>query len=150
MTPLGGTIHRAWMSGDKESLMNSSLEIHDSTLSGIDYVGADIVVRLAPAYIHRSEGPPGIDRGSGWLQDIDLVVHAGVVECSPSQMPCWLADGSLTIGDTNWNNCVPIPLAASGVVTLSAITENSERLVIRGTGVKSVSRRELRYVEECP
>jgi hypothetical protein len=65
-------------------------------------------------------------------------------------MPCWLADESMTIGDTNWNNCVPIPLAVSGVVTLSAITENSERLVIRGTGVKSVSRRELRYVEESP
>jgi hypothetical protein len=150
MAPLGRTVHRAWTSGDKESLMNSSLEIHDSTLAGVDYVGGDVVVRLAPAYIHRSERRPGIDRGSGWLQDIDLVVHAGVVECSPSQMPCWLADGSLTIGDTNWNNCVPIPLAASGVVTLSAITENSERLVIRGSGVETVSRGEFRYVEECP
>jgi hypothetical protein len=136
--------------GDRYPPMNGMLELHDSTLTGIEAVGRNIVVRFAPAYVHRSEGPPGIDRTSGWLLDIDLVIRAGVVECSPLKMPCWLADGSITIGDTNWNNCVPIPLAASGMVTLYAITENSERLVIRGTGVESVSRRELRYVEESP
>jgi hypothetical protein len=130
--------------------MNSSMEIHDSTLAGIDYVGGDVVVRLAPAYIHRSERRPGIDSGSGWLQDIDLVIHAGVAECSPMQMPCWLSDGALTIGEANWDNCVPLPLADSRTVTFSAITEHGERLVIHGAGVETVSHGEFRYVEECP
>ena len=43
--------------------MNSVVELHDSTLAGIEPVGNEIVVRLAPAYFHRSEGRPGIDPG---------------------------------------------------------------------------------------
>jgi hypothetical protein len=130
--------------------MNGTLELHDSTLTGIEAVGRNIVVRLAPAYVHRSEGRPGIDRTSGWLHDVDLVILAGIVECSPSQMPCWLADGNLTIGETTWGGCIPFPLAARGSLTFSAVTENSERLIIHGTGLETVSRGEFRYLQEGP
>jgi hypothetical protein len=128
--------------------MNSELEIHDSTLAGIDTVGNDVVVRLAPAYIHRSVGRPGIDPGSGWLQDIDFVIREAVVASSPLQFPCWLSDGALSIGKTCWDNCFPLPVAASGAVTLSAMTEHGERLVIFGRGVETISHLGLQYVEQ--
>src|SRR5262245_59103732 len=79
--------------------MNSEVEIHDSTLASITPDGHDLVLCLAPAYVHRSAGRPGIDQGSGWLQDIDLVISEAVVESLPSEFPVDLSDGSFSVGE---------------------------------------------------
>ena len=130
--------------------LNSQVEIHDSTLAGLTPVGRDLILRLAPAYVHRSTGRPGINPGSGWLQDLDLVVSEAVVESSPSGFPSDLSDGSFSVGEVRWDNTIPLPLAVSGVVSLTAMTVRGERLVIRGTGASVVTRGELRYLEEFP
>ena len=122
--------------------MNDLLELHDSTLASIDTVDGDVVVRLAPGYVHHS--------GSGWLQDIDFIIRDGIVRSLPLLMPCWLADGSLTIDGTHWDNVIPLPLTASDALTFSAVTENSENLLIVGNGAVTVSHGELRFVELLP
>jgi hypothetical protein len=94
--------------------MNSEVEIHDSTLASITPDGRDLVLCLAPAYVHRSAGRPGIDQGSGWLQDIDLVISEAVVESSPSGFPVNLSDGSFSDGEVRWDNSIPLPLAVWG------------------------------------
>jgi hypothetical protein len=130
--------------------MNSGVEIHDSTLAGITPEGRDLVLRLAPAYVHRSAGRPGIDQGSGWLQDIDLVISEAVVESLPSECPVDLSDGSFAVGEVRWDNLVPLPLAVSGTVSLAAVTCRGELLAVRGTGASAVTRGESRYLEEFP
>jgi hypothetical protein len=99
--------------------MNSALEIHDSNLAGIELAGRDAVRHVHAAYIHRSEGRPGIDAGSGWAQDIDLTIFEAVVESLPSGFPRALAGGTLSVGQAAWDNLIPLPLAVSGVVSLS-------------------------------
>jgi hypothetical protein len=69
------------------ALVNSIVEIHDSELAGTTLIGRDLALRLEPAYVHRSAGRPGIDRGSGWLQDIDLVISEANVESLPAELP---------------------------------------------------------------
>ena len=131
--------------------MNSAVELHDSTLAGIEPFGPDVVVlRFAPAYVHRSEGEPGVDPGSGWIRDIDLVIIGAAVESRPAELPCGLADGALALGETCWDNVIPMPLAFSGAVSLSAITCGGELLVVRGSGVTVVPRGEPRHVERFP
>ena len=130
--------------------MNREVELHDSTLAGIEAVGRDVVIRLAPAYVHHSEGRPGIDPGSGCHQDIDLVIREAVTESSPSRLPCWLSDGALSIGEATWENAIPLPLAASGAVSFSAVTAEGESLVVRGTSAEALPRGEARYVEPFP
>jgi hypothetical protein len=130
--------------------MNSEVEIHDSTLVGIIPDGRDLVLRLAPAYVHRSAGRPGIDQGSGWLQDIDLVIFEAVVESLPSESPVDLNDGSFSVGETRWENFIPLPLAVSGIVSLAVVTCRGELLVARGAGASAVTRGELRYLEDFP
>ena len=132
------------------SSLNSEIELHDSTLDSVEMVDRDLVIRVAPAYVHRSARRPGIDPGTGWVQDVDLVVFEAVVESLPSELPCWLADGTLVVGEATWDNTIPLPLAAVGDVFLSAITANSEHLVVRGEGIKAVPRGEPTYVEESP
>lgn len=130
--------------------MNSIIEIHDSTLASISFVGHDLVLCLSPAYVHQTAGRPGIDQGSGWVQDINVVFSEAVVEFSPLEIPCGLSERTLSVGEIHWDNGIPLPLAVSGEVSLTAITCQNERLVVRGTGASAVTLGALRYVEEFP
>ncbi len=130
--------------------MNRMVEIHDSTFAGIEAVGPDVVVRLAPAYVHHSEGRPGVDPGSVWLQDVDLIIRQAAIESSPSRFPGWLSEGILSIGEAIWENVIPLPLTAPGVVSFSADTGEGETLVVRGMDAEALPRGEPRYVEPFP
>jgi hypothetical protein len=131
-------------------MMNSAIEIHDSNLAGVESVGRDAVFHLDAAYVHRSEGRPGIDPGSGWLQDIDLVVSGAVIESLPEELPGALADGVLSAGGTAWDNLIPLPLAVSGAVALSMTTSGGELVLVHGSGAEIVPRGEPRFIEPFP
>jgi len=130
--------------------MNEAVEIHDSTLTSIEAENANLVVRLSPAYVHRSEGRPGWDAGSGWLRDVILIVSGAVVESLPSRSPCELCDGTLSVGEASWANVLPLPLSAAGPVLLTLTTSEGESIEIRGAGVEVIPRGEARYVDEFP
>jgi hypothetical protein len=127
--------------------MNSVIELHDSEVAGITQSGGSIVVHFRPAYVHRSEGRPGIDPGSGWLQDLDLVVSEAVLISVFTELPRTILDGSLTV-DGVIDSIIPLPLDVSGAVRFSAESWNEERLVIQGTRATIVSVGEARYLEE--
>src|SRR5262245_15156901 len=130
--------------------MNSVVEVHDSTLASIIPAGRDLVLCLAPAYVHRSAGRPGLDQGSGWLQDIDLVISEAVVESLPPALPVNLSEASVSDGQVRWDNTTPLPLAVSGTVSLTAVTCRGEHLAVRGMRASTVTRGEPRYLEEFP
>lgn len=46
--------------------MNKSLEFHDSTVSIVRAVGADLIVSFSDAYVHYSLGEPGVSPGEGF------------------------------------------------------------------------------------
>ncbi len=133
-----------------EKPLNRIIEIHDSKLAGITAKDRDVVLHLEPAYVHQSEGEPGVAKGTGWVQDIDIVISDATVESSISEIPVDLWDGSFSVGDDCRENIIPLPLAVSDAVTLVFITIRDERLVVRGTGALTVPRGDLRYVEEYP
>jgi hypothetical protein len=130
--------------------VNRRIEVHDTTLAGISYQGRDLRVHLAPAYVHASEGRPGLDPGSGWLQDVDLIVSEAVVESSPSRLPAWLSDGTFSAGEIVLENEVPFPLAVPGPVRLRFVTGHGESLAVAGAGASALPRGEPRYLEEFP
>jgi hypothetical protein len=130
--------------------MNSIVEIHDSVLASICPRGGDLVLRLASAYVHRSAGRPGIDPGSGWTQVLDLVISEATVESLPADLPAELSDGAFAAGEARWDNAIPLPLGVEGAVSLTALTNQGERLAVRGTGAAVVMCGESRYIEEFP
>jgi hypothetical protein len=130
--------------------VNTALEFHDSTLAGVDQNGRDLVLRLDPAYLHRSHGQPGLDPGEGWLQPLDLIVTEAIIEALPSVLPCDLFDGSLSAGGTIWENSVALPLEVAGAVTLRLVTCNGEHLAAQGNGVMCRLHGESRYLEPFP
>ncbi len=130
--------------------MNSKIEIHDSRLAGIAWESGNLVIRFAPAYVHRSEGRPGVDAGSGWLLELDLIMIAAVTESLPSNVPVDLADGQFIEGVTCWDNEIPLPLNCVGEVSLRAMTGESEWLIVRGQGALIVARGEPADLEDDP
>ena len=126
----------------EQLLSNSFVEIHDSTLLGAFLVGRAIEVRLRPAYLHH--------RGSGWTQDVDLVIDEGAIESLPANLPCDLADGSLAVGEMTWQNEIPLDLDYVGPVTFSAQTSSSEWLLVSGSSAKLVRCGTPSWVEDSP
>ena len=58
--------------------MNQSIELHDSVLGEIGFAEGDAKLSFVHAYIHRSEGRPGIDPGTGWSQKAELIIEEAI------------------------------------------------------------------------
>ena len=53
--------------------MNSIIEIHDSTVAEISERDGTVIVHFLAAYLHKSEGRPAFDSGTGWAQEARLI-----------------------------------------------------------------------------
>lgn len=128
--------------------MNAAVELHDSQVLAVESVGGAVVVRLA-AYVHRSDGRPGFDPGSGWSQAVELVFARGEVEERPAGLPCTLDDGVVS-GAVTFDGLVPLPASVESSVTFEARGLYGERLVVRGARLEVVSVGEASFVESFP
>jgi hypothetical protein len=129
--------------------MNSAIEIHDSCLTSISQRGAALEVCLS-AYIHKSDGTPGTDAGTGWLQDVTLVLNNGSVEGSTAKWPADLGDGALEIDGEVSENIIPIPLDRSGTIRLTLEPKWGGRIVVNGNHVHLELQGVPKYVEDFP
>lgn len=128
--------------------MNATIELHDSTVIAIESRAGSVVVRL-DAYVHRSEGRPGIDPGSGWSQTVDLVFAGGVVEKQPSELPCWLSGGNVSAGVAS-AGMIPLPSSVLSSVRFEAIGLSGDQLIVRSERLEVVEVGEGRFVEAFP
>ena len=130
-------------------MLNSALEFHDSNIHAIRQQGNDVAVLFSEAYIHKSRGRPGLDKGSGWVQAAQLTI---MNSSAPSEFPAdfseWLSTARLQVDDQVFNNMVPIPFTATGETELEIVFGSGETVMIRGSGVALIQLGEARYVEE--
>jgi hypothetical protein len=129
--------------------MNSAIEIHDSSLTSIRQRGPELELRLS-AYIHKSEGTPGTETGTGWLQDVTLVLDSGSVEGSIASWPADLQDGALEIDGEVSENIIPIPLDRSGTIQLTLEPKWGGRIVVYGKHIHLELQGAPKYVEDFP
>ena len=128
--------------------MNSAIELHDSTLAAIDIVGGEARIRLEPAYLHRSLGTPLVDDSTGWVQNITLIASHAEIESTPTELPIWIWEGGLEVDGETFENCISLPLQASGAIVFRAVTIKGESLVVRCTRLVSLELGEPVYSEE--
>jgi hypothetical protein len=129
----------------------ASIELHDSRLTVVVLSDESVIVQFRPAYVHCSNGRPGVDAGTGWVQDIDLVIGEPRIESSLSQFPMILGHGALSIGGCVFENVIPLPLDARGqAVGLWVEAINGERLALTGKWATTSYCGEPRYVEDFP
>ncbi len=131
-----------------EGNVNAAVELHDSQVVAVDSIAGVVTVRLR-AYVHRSNGRPGFDPGSGWSQPVDLVFTAGVIEERPAELPFTLADGSVS-GGTTFDGLIPLSTSIGLAVCFEARGICGERLAVRGQGMVAVAAAEGVFVESFP
>ena len=139
------------MLGHNRPMPNRAIEFHDSTFDGLERDGANLTLRVSAAYIHESEGEPGLDAGIGWVQEVRLHFRNASTRGSMSELPCYLWDGQISLADESLQ-MIPVPLEYSGTVELKLV-ENGEvdgQVEVTGTHVRVELSGERRRMEKFP
>lgn len=113
--------------------MNKGVELHDSRVADVTCVSEELRVVFQPAYVHRSDGIPGTDSGWGFLQPVEFRFHnaafAEVGNCRGD-----VSDGAVSVGDAEYCNLVPMPLAVTGATTAHFIFASGGVLTVSAGG----------------
>src|ERR1700722_448407 len=128
-------------------MKNRAIEIHDSTLDAISLRDGAAVLHFPCVYIHESIGVPGVDQGSGWVQEALLRITDAAVIKSFSKFPAELLGGLLKLGDAILQNEIPIPLKHKGTMEIRLESGNDEVLLITGNSAELELIGEPKYVE---
>jgi hypothetical protein len=128
--------------------MNVAIEMHDSECLAVetDETGQGFV--LLDAYVHRTEGEPGVFSGEGGVQRIRIKVNAMTVDGEIGNLPAYIYEGSLTIGTSIQDNMVPFPASYSEAIRLRLmLSEDARVVIISGTGISIEPEGAFRFVE---
>ncbi len=127
---------------------NASIELHDSDLDGIDRTPTALSLRLR-AYVHRSNGEPGVDPGTGWCQAAIVTLFDGRLDTLPIELPATIYEGEVRVGDHDY--ClIPCPFARDGKTSVSLVFSNGDRLLVTATGLTIAFSGEPEFVEDVP
>lgn len=129
---------------------NRAIEIHDSILAGVSIAQGRAELTFSSVYIHQSEGKPGIDAGSGWIQRAILRIDHAKVKGAFSEFPVDLGGGQIQMGSDRSDNEIPVPLRYKGAfeLRLEAMWQGQEVVSFTGSGVELELLGEPEYVEE--
>ena len=127
--------------------VNTAIEIHDSRVAEISERAGTVIVHFLPAYLHKSEGRPAIDSGTGWIQEARLVFFEASVSGEFPDWPCDIMDGGITVDGERHDNLIPLPLEAKGLIELRLICDSIHTVAIKGRGARLELVGEPRYVE---
>ncbi len=136
-------------------MSNRVIEIHDSAVDDITVKDNLATIHFPSVYIHQSEGRPGVDPGTGWVQEAVLRIAEAQAEGAFSEEirkasgydVHYLHGGALRIGDVLSDGLIPIPLSVTADVEL--VLESCGEIVrIRGTSCSLELLGEAEYVED--
>ena len=130
--------------------MNSTIEIHDSRVTEISEHGGMVIVHFQPAYIHKSEGRPAFDSGTGWVQEVRLIFSEASVSGDFPDWPCDIMDGEIILGGERHRNLIPVPLEVFTPTELRLVCDDIHTVTVTGRGVRLELVGEPRYVEDFP
>jgi hypothetical protein len=129
---------------------NRSIEIHDSVLAAISLSEGEAQLHCSSVYIHQSEGVPGRDVGSGWVQEAILRIHDASADGAFSKFPVDLSTGHVRMEENTLDNEIPVPLHYKGAfeMRLQAMWQGQVAVVFRGSGAELELLGAPEYVEE--
>lgn len=128
--------------------MNSSIEIHDSVVDSVSNVDGKAVLYCSSVYIHKSLGKPGVDPGTGWVQQASLTIVDAVIKSTVALFPAELFGGYLRLGDEILDNEIPIPLNFSRDTELRLESWNDQIILVSGRRVELELIDEPTYIED--
>ena len=126
-------------------LQKRAVAIGESKLVSWSLAAGRLTVRL-DAYLHVSQGQPGVDAGTAWEQPVELVLTGVEVQRAPAEAPSWLTGGTVELGGGPGLALIPLPLEHAGAARLRLEGE-SDRFEAAGLGLTVIALGEPRFVE---
>jgi hypothetical protein len=127
---------------------NRAIEIHDSVLEHLSIVDGRALFEFSSLYVHQSIGTPGADPGTGWFQRARLQINGAMFFSSFSEFPCKLLGGQISLGGSEFDNVIPIPLLYRDGIALRLDSRDGAVIQLRGTDVELELMGEPHHVEE--
>jgi len=128
--------------------VNTTIEIHDSTVVEISKQDGTVVVHFLPAYLHKSEGRPAFDSGTGWGQEARLIFSEASVSGNFPDWPCDIMDGEIIVDGKRHDNLIPVPLDVAKFTELRLVCDSIHIVKVTGCGVRLDLIGEPKYIEE--
>jgi len=130
--------------------MNCSLELHDSRVSSVQSTGDVVTINFDAAYLHRSDGVPGSDEGTGWVQPGYLEFASASLTGAPDIGEGWIVDGSLRVDGAGELRLIPVPFNASSAVEARFKFNNGCIVRVLAGGARLTMTGEAAFVEAFP
>ena len=126
------------------------IEIHDSIVEKIVITNDEANLHFSSAYIHQSDGIPGRDVGTGWVQRAVLRIARPRISGAFSEFPVRLSGGRIMIGENSADNEIPVPLRHEGdfELRLEAFRKTNEVVTFEGSGAELELVGEPKYLED--
>ena len=107
-----------------------------------------MTVQFVRVYLHKSEGRPGVDPGTGWTQEARLVFAGASVTGEAPDLPCEVVEGEMVVGAERHDNSIPVPLEVTAHVELRLVFDETHTVTVAGRSVRLELLGEPGYVEE--
>jgi hypothetical protein len=128
-------------------MQNKIIELHDSKVQEIRIEKKDLVLIFNEAYIHQSEGRPGRDKGTGWIQKIELRFFKASLDGKVGGLPESISEGLFEIGNKQ-SDGIPIPFDSKECVRLTIVFQTNNEVQIFGERMELKEVGQAEYVEE--
>ena len=130
--------------------MNREIEFHDSTLKEIKLDGDNAVLCLDEAYVHLSDGTPGLDIGTDWAQKININLQDVSVLEMPDDLPNRLDDGYFIVQGLKTSNMMKLPYKTEDQIEIVLLTQYGQKLHLIAKSAFTQEVGEARYVDIFP
>jgi hypothetical protein len=132
----------------REEIVNTAIEIHDSTIAEVIELNGTVFVHFQRAYLHKSEGQPAFDAGTGWVQEARLFFSEASVSGDFPDWPCDVTGGEIVVDGERHNNLIPVPLETSKPTEMRLVCNSIHTVTIPSCGVRLELVGEPKFVEE--
>ncbi len=109
-----------------------------------------MAITFEGAYLHRSEGLPGSDDGTGWLQAGSLDFASASLLAKPEIGEGWIVDGFVEVDGAGELSLIPVPFDVSGSVAARFVFNNGCVVQLQAEGARLTLKGEPRFVEIFP
>lgn len=124
--------------------------MHDSTVGSIARREHDVIeVLFDPAYVHHSEGTPGLDKGRGWIQPARMTFTDAKITGAEPRLPAVLWEGSLRFDGRVTGNTIPLPFSGNRI-EFRMTFQSGEEVMIAAARASLQLEGEAAYLDDFP
>ena len=125
-------------------LQHRAVELRETKVIGWSRSGDSLALQL-DAYVHVSQGKPGIDSGTAWSQRLQMICENIEELQLPEHAPLWISRGEIVIAGTPFER-LALPCALLGELEMS-LSGDMGLLKTKASALQVAERGEPVFVE---